>query len=196
MERFQGDIFESELKFTIDEANDEVDGKHVLAKLKGNFFVPNGMRRNKRFYQSEVWNRQLSKADIKTKISERRMLGTISHEQPINDQAILEGKVSHTISKLEIREGKQGYGEALILNTPAGQILNTLARAGVKLFTSSRANGTYKGEIQGAPAVNPDTYQLEGFDFVLDPGFLQASPKLAESLNHEISNLKYFDKFL
>ena len=189
MTDFKNDIFETELNFTIDESN-EVDGVHVLGKLKGNFFVPNGTSRNKRFYPKQVWEKQLSKKDIQNKIKERRMFGTISHEQAINDQAILEGKVSHTMTKLEVNEKNQGYGEALILNTPAGRILNTLARAGVKLFTSSRASGTYKGKFEGMPAVNPETYQLSGFDFVLDPGFLQASPVLEEAVSDSIEQLK------
>lgn len=179
---FQSDIFEPNINFTLEEANGEVDGKHVLGKIKGCFFVPNGISRNNRFYPKDLWEKVLSNTDVKKKLLERRMFGTISHSQAIDDTALLEGKISHIVTNLGIVNG-QGIGEALILDTPAGRVLNTFLRAGSKLFVSSRANGAFKGEENGVPRVDPESYELSGFDVVIDPGFVQANPKLVESLN-------------
>lgn len=180
---FTRDRFDPGLVFKIEEASGDVDGKHVLAKMTGQFFVPGGISRNNRYYPPELWERVCKDEAIKSRLGERRMYGTIGHEQKIDDNAVLEGRISHIVTMLEVR-GEQGYGEVLILDTPAGRILNTLGRAGSKLFTSSRANGTFKGEMKGVPVVNPETYVLDTFDFVLDPGFVKANPELAEAIDH------------
>lgn len=182
IQMFQSDIFEPEINFVLEEAQGDVDGKHVLGKIKGCFFVPNGISRNNRFYPKDLWEKVLGNVEVKKKLLERRMFGTISHSQAIDDTALLEGKISHIVTSLGIVNG-QGIGEALILDTPAGRVLNTFLRAGSKLFVSSRANGAFKGEENGVPRVDPESYELSGFDVVIDPGFVQANPKLVESLN-------------
>tara|TARA_Y100000310_G_scaffold56805_2_gene52111 strand:+ start:374 stop:1753 length:1380 start_codon:yes stop_codon:yes gene_type:complete len=182
MSDFKRDLFSVDEKFTIDEKASEVDGEHILAKISGPFFVPGGYSRNKRYYSESLWDKQLAKPDVQEKISERRMFGTISHEQELGDKALLEGKLSHIVTKLESKTGK---GEALVLSTPAGRILNTVMRAGSKLFTSSRADGQYKGQKNGADVVDEDSYRLDTFDFVLDPGFKQACPGITEEMKKD-----------
>lgn len=183
----------SELKSDIFECNEleitEADGgqegnQHILCKVKGSFFVPDGVSRNGRFYPRQLWDNVLSDERVKSYIENKRMYGTISHEQVLDDQALLEGKISHMVTELYIDEDGKGIGEAAILDTPAGRILNTIIRAGGRLFVSSRARGSYvRGKKrEGMPIVDPDNYYLETFDFVLDPGFMEAEPQLVESL--------------
>lgn len=179
---FKQDIFEPDVHFTLEEASGEADGQSVLAKVRGVFFVPDGTSRNRRFYPKSLWEKALNKKEIKEKLSSKRMFGTIGHDQVINDNAILEGKISHIVTNLTIDNNGQGIGEALILDTPAGRGLNTLLKAGSKLFVSSRALGRFKGEKNGLPVVDENSYQLQTFDFVIDPGFLEANPNLKESL--------------
>ena len=179
------DIFQPEISFVVEEASGEVDGKHILAKVRGQFFVPEGVSRNKRYYPRSLWERVIGK--VRDKLQNRVMFGTIGHEQNIGDTALLEGKVSHVVTDLYIDDKGRGIGEALILNTPAGRILNTLLRAGSKLFVSSRAEGKYSGTKNGVPVVDENSYDLKGFDFVVEPGFLQAQPQLVESLEKDIS---------
>jgi hypothetical protein len=185
---FKRDLFEPDLAFSIEEAEGSVDGRSVLGKIKGTFFVPDGISRNKRFYPKSLWEKVCTNPEIRKKLTEKRMLGTIGHHQDINDQAILDGKISHIVTNLEIQNG-QGIGEALILDTPAGKVLNTLLRAGCKLFVSSRADGSFKGEEKGVPKVDPDTYHLVGFDVVCDPGFMQANPGLVEAFNKILGDI-------
>lgn len=183
MEPFKRDVFTSEGNFKVEEASGSVDGMHVLAKVSGPFFVPEGTSRNKRFYSKQLWEKCLSRPDVKSRLSEKRMFGTIGHDEPIDDKALREGKLSHIMTGLAVEQnGVPGYGECLVLNTPAGRILNTFLRAGAKLYTSSRALGKFVGTTDdGVPKVDENTYELQTFDFVLDPGFLQANPQLAES---------------
>ena len=177
----------SPVALTIEEASGEVDGQHIIGRVRGPFFVPGGISRNKRKYSKGLWEKTLTAPDVVEKLGQMRMFGTISHEQPLDDKALLEGKASHIVTKLAIGTDGMGIGEAVILGTPAGRILNTYLRAGAKMFVSSRAFGTFKGEEDGVPLVDEDTYKLQTFDFVGEPGFLQANPSLAESLKEDLN---------
>lgn len=172
------------VKFDVTESNETVNGQTVLAKVKGVFFVPEGISRNNRYYSRGLWEKALSTPSVTEKMNRGLMFGTIGHDVEINDKALREGIVSHIVKKAYIDESGQGIGEAYVLNTPAGQILNNLLRAGCQLYVSSRANGTFAGDKDGVPAVDEDAYDLTGWDFVLEAGFLQANPQLAESLNN------------
>lgn len=185
MSSFNTDIHEPNLAFSIDEGASEVDGKYVLAKIKGEFFVPDGYSRNKRFYPKSLWEKVLKSSDVKQALKDRTMYGSISHNTPLSDESFRDGKFSHIVTNMYINEEGKGIGEALILNTPTGQILNTVARAGSKLYVSTRADGSYKGETsEGVPIVDDKTYKYHTVDFVLRPGFLKANPELAETLNN------------
>lgn len=182
------DTFDTKVSVDFCEENTVIDGKHVLAKVKGEFFCPDGISRNNRFYSKKLWENTLSKKHIQEKLERKIMFGTIGHKTPINDEAWQEGKITHFINFLGINEDGKGIGEAYVLDTPAGRNVNAVLRAGCNVFVSSRANGRFKGEKNGIPKVDEEFFDLETFDFVLDPGFLQANPKLAESLNNETEN--------
>lgn len=189
------DCIELSSNFVLEEAKSEVDGQHILGKLKGQFFVPDGVSRNKRFYSKNLWEKVLSTPEVIEALKDRRMFGTISHTQNIDDDALREGKISHIVTDLKI-EGDKGMGEALILNTPTGNILNTMLRAGSKLYVSSRAMGKYNGHANGVPAIDENNYQFSGFDIVIDPGFHQAKPDLVESLELNTAEGETMDREL
>lgn len=162
-----------------------VDGKCVLGRAIGPFFLIDSSSRNKRFYSRRLWEKALG--SCQDKIRAGRMLGTIGHEQALDDEAIREGKPSHKVTRLWIDEGKKmGMGELLILNTPAGQNLNTYLRAGVQLPVSSRGYGQYTGQKhEGCEVVDPDNFHLETFDFVQSPGVMTAIPVIVENTVEE-----------
>jgi len=86
--------------------------------------------------------------------------------------------------------------EYLILNTPPGQILNTLLRAKSRLSVSTRSEGYFESTSKsGVKTVVSDGFRLERIDFVIDPGYLEALPKLLESLttNSEIKDINMSD---
>lgn len=182
--KFQ-DIIDPSIKFSCVESN-EVDGEHILAKIRGQFFVPDGTSRNGRYYSKSLWERVLGESAVKSKLVKRLMFGTIGHDGDISEKGIRDGNASHIMTAIEIDGQNRGMGEAFVLNTPAGRILNTILRAGSQLSVSSRATGTFKGKRDGVPMVDEDTYELEGWDFVIDPGFLEANPAIAESLENLI----------
>lgn len=171
------------IKLSIDESALEVDGQHILAKISGPFFIPNGVSRNGRFYPKELWQNVLGKEELREQLANRTMFGCISHNTPLTDESFRDGKFSHIVTKLGFDEQGNPDCEALILNTPTGKILNTIVRAGSKVFVSTRANGDFKGKTEeGLPIVDKETFDLKTVDFVLRPGFLEASPALSEAL--------------
>lgn len=188
------EVFTPDIDWVVEELTDAdrasgIDGKYVIGRVKGQFFVPDGESRNGRFYPESLWNRVVGNDSVKNKLSERKMFGTIGHdEEPVSEQQLRRGEVSHIITKLWIEPDsngrKRGMGEALILNTDAGRNLNVYLRAGSRLNTSSRASGKYLegAEKNGIPVVDENAYVFETFDFVLDPGFLEARPDLVEQM--------------
>ena len=168
----------------------------VLGKIKGEFFFPNGISRNKRFYPKTLWENALSRPEVISALSERRMLGTVGHDQAIDDQAIKDGNISHVVTKLYIDESTgKGMGEAVILNTSSGKNLHALLKGGVKLYVSTRGRGTFSNQKhEGMPVVDENTYRLQTVDIVSDPGFLSAVPSLIEnnkkSMEYNYMNVK------
>lgn len=154
----------------------------VIGKATG-IFAPIGvMSRNNRIYDNDHYDYLLENQHLVDRIAHRGMLGTIGHhDKKVDDQDLAEGKVSHIVSDLHIKEEADGtrnlYGTLEILDTPAGHLLKTYYDSGVPLFVSSRGGGnllpvpneTYK-------RVDKTRYFLETFDIVKNPGFLQAKP--------------------
>ena len=71
-------------------------------------------------------------------------------------------------------------GKCKILNTPSGQILQSLVHSGVKLGISSRGMGSVHEDRMGNTVVEDD-FNLICFDFVSDPSTIGAFMSLKES---------------
>jgi hypothetical protein len=153
------------------------DGKnpHVLAKVVGNFFVPDGESRNGRFYSESLWKKCLEAKDVQN-LLQNGMIGTLVH--PTDEKMAHPMYASHVVKNLYINDKKEGIGEAYVLDTPVGRIVDTFQKSKlVEIFVSSRAFGKLgKQTKNGLPCVDENNYVLRSFDFVLDPGFLQAKP--------------------
>lgn len=159
----------NELDYTIDELNE--DGMPKKFKLKGRFQhadLPNG---NGRIYPRPVLESSIQKTA--QAVQERRMLGELDHP---NDAKIHLEKVSHVVTALKLNEDGQMYGEAEVLPTASGKILEQLLRSGVKLGISSRGFGSTKKNNKGLEEVQND-YKLVTFDIVSDPSTPNAYPQ-------------------
>ena len=159
----------NELKYEIDELNE--DGMPKKFRLKGRFQhadLPNG---NGRVYPRSVLESSIQKTSAA--VSDRRMLGELDHP---NDAKIHLEKVSHVITKLQLNEDGQMYGEAEVLPTASGKILEQLLRSGVKLGISSRGFGSTKKNDKGLDEVQND-FKLVTFDIVSDPSTPNAFPQ-------------------
>lgn len=144
-------------------------------KIRGKFQKCNEQNRNKRTYPTEVLTNQV--ASIQEKIQDRSLVGALDH--PTNDEIRL-SQASHLITKLWVEKNGDVMGEAEILSTPAGKIVEALINDGVKIGISSRGVGTVS-EGENGTVVNND-FKLITFDLVSDPSTKGAYPELTESV--------------
>ena len=166
----------------------ESNKPHVLGVAQGNFFFTDRPSRNKRKYSNEAWESALADENVKRTMKNGNLLGTVGHADVDYDTLIREGKVSHRTTKLVLNKNGTGYGEAEIVDTPVGRVLYNLMKSGSKIAVSSKAVGESKGkDDDGNDLVDPKTFKLSRFDFVVDPGFLDATPSLKEQLNEAYS---------
>ena len=172
-------------KATISESfKDEVNKSRgaILAIVKGKHFCPDGTSRNHRFYPKALWRAVKEDANFMARLKRNGVVGRVGHDPEITDEDIGEGNYSHFTRNIDWDTGE---AESVIVDTPMGRNLLTALRAGIQLFVSSRATGDYCGKTEdGNDIMDAKTYALERFDFVQDPGFLEAHPTLvSESLD-------------
>lgn len=174
-------------------AKSRVDGKYIIGMIEGQFFKPDGMSRNQRWYPRSLWEKALNTADVKNRLATSTMFGEIGHSDgPVEDLTLRNGCASHFIDDLWIDDKGHGMGRAYILNTPTGQLLKTYLGAGCKLKVSTRGEGLYKEGYthDGCPVVDDDSYELQTADFVINPGFLETSAHLKESYEKVSEEIK------
>lgn len=179
------ELYESNIKLV---ESGSVKKPGILGVVEGTFFVANKPSRNGRVYPYELWENTLKSSDLKRLIENRLMIGTVGHEDVDYDALIREQKVSHVVTDLKMLPDGSGVGRAEILDTPVGRILYSLMKSGSKLAVSSKAYGEYRGQTEeGYFEVDPQQFVLERFDFVVDPGFLDAMPRLKEEYSRVIN---------
>lgn len=147
-------------------------------KIRGIFQRADEANNNKRIYPQTVLESQVRALD--EAIKERRLVGELDH--PTYDMVKL-SNASHLITGLRL-EGKEVIGEAEILPTPAGKVVEGLIRGGVKIGISSRGMGTLSEGRNGTKTVNED-FRLVTFDIVADPSTRGAYPTLSESKEYK-----------
>jgi hypothetical protein len=179
------DICESsELKLT-----ESAQKRGVLGVVEGVFFVADRPSRNGRLYPRELWENVLRSEDVNRLLQNRLMIGTVGHDEVDFDSLIRDQKASHVVTELRMLPDGRGYGKAEILDTPVGRILHTLLKSGSRMSVSSKGYGDYSGmTAEGIQEVDPNSYVLERFDFVVDPGFLEARPSLKEQYEKAIKD--------
>ena len=154
----------------------------IIGRATGVFAPIGVMSRNNRIYDNDHYDYLLGNQNLVDRISHRGMLGTIGHhDKKVDDQDLADGKVSHIVSDLHIKEEADGtrnlYGTLEILDTPAGHLLKTYYDSGIPLFVSSRGGGNLiQNPHESFKRVDKTKYFLETFDIVKNPGFLQAKP--------------------
>lgn len=174
IENYSQDFILSEEKL-----NNSNNNSGILGKLKGIFADIKNPTRNGRLYSEKCWRNALASEDVKEKLENHMMLMELSH--PTDRLESLEERTCAYVSDLKIDESKGVViGEAVILDTPMGRILNTFVRSGMKVGVSSRGAGDER-IMEGINQIDPDTFVLETFDIVSMPAVKQARLALCES---------------
>ena len=138
------------------------DGKKNY-KIKGVFMQADIKNRNGRVYPMETLQKEVGRYN-KEYIKENRAYGELGH--PDGPTVNLE-RASHMITAL-YPDGKKFIGEAKVLSTPMGKIVENLMEDGAKLGVSSRGMGSLN-QKNGANYVRNDFYLATAADIVADP---------------------------
>tara|TARA_R110001599_G_scaffold190925_1_gene385756 strand:+ start:404 stop:1018 length:615 start_codon:yes stop_codon:yes gene_type:complete len=141
-------------------------------KVRGLFQEANSKNGNKRVYAQPLLEREIKK--LQGPLKERRLIGELDH--PSNEVVHLTN-ASHIITGLTM-EGNKVIGEAEILNTPSGKVLQELLRAGVKIGISSRAVGGLTYNSQNECYDVNENLRLITWDMVSEPSCHGAFPGL------------------
>ena len=142
---------------------ESVGGKKSMF-IEGVFLQGNKVNRNKRLYQTNILAREVGRYNNEY-IKAGRALGELGH--PDGPTVNLD-RVSHKIVSLK-QEGDNFIGKAKILNTPMGQIAQSLVNEGVTLGVSSRGAGSLREDRRGYKLVGEDFYLSTAADIVADP---------------------------
>ena len=145
-------------------------------KVRGTFQRAEEANSNNRVYPKAVLENQINK--LQPLITERRLCGELDHPQ---SDTVRLSNASHLVTKLWM-ESNEVYGEAEVLNTPAGKVAQALISDGVKIGISSRGLGTLSEGIYGKSKTVNDDFRLVTFDLVADPSTRGAYPALSESV--------------
>jgi len=142
---------------------EEKDNGEKTYKIKGVFMQSEVKNRNGRVYPFPVLEKEVNRYN-KDYVNENRAFGELGH--PDGPTVNLE-RASHMITSLK-PDGKNFIGEAKILKTPMGRIVENLMDAGGKLGVSSRGMGSLE-QKNGANYVKNDFYLATAADIVADP---------------------------
>jgi hypothetical protein len=123
---------------SVEVITETVNGKKTLY-IQGPFLQTEQQNRNGRVYRKSVMEREVKRYSD-SYIDKGRALGELGH--PDGPTVNLD-RVSHKIVSLT-QEGNNFIGKAKILNTPMGNIAESLLDEGVTLGVSSRGVGSVR----------------------------------------------------
>ena len=156
---------------TESEKREVAEGKAMY--LTGIIQRAKAKNQNGRVYPREVLEREVE--NYQKVVRENRALGELDHPE---DSVVNLKNVSHLMTQIWW-DGDSVMGKCKILNTPSGQILQSLVQSNVTLGISSRGMGSVHEDRQGNTVVEDD-FNLICFDFVSDPSTIGAFMSLAE----------------
>ena len=148
-------------------------------RIRGLFSEAEKINGNKRIYGKKLLERECNK--LGTMIAERRLVGELDHP---SSEVVSLSNASHLVTDLKWSNNKI-IGEAEVLNTPSGKVLQELLKAGVQVGISSRATGSLEHEMHEDCYRVQDNLKMITWDMVSDPSCQGAFPTLKEGMLHE-----------
>lgn len=130
--------------------------------LSGIIQKSNTQNQNKRIYPSAVLRREIE--NYQKAVRENRAVGELDHPE---SSSVSLDRVSHVIREMWW-DGDNVMGRVEVLNTPKGQVLQSLLESGITIGISSRGVGSTEKTNEGTDVVQDD-YQIVTFDIVSEP---------------------------
>ena len=150
-----------DLQFIVEE-NEETGKKNLY--IEGVFLQSNLQNRNGRVYPREIMQREVDRY-MNEQVATKRAYGELGHPE---GPSINLDRVSHMITSLK-EDGNNWIGKAKILDTPMGNIAESLIKEGAGLGVSSRGLGSLKENSEGINEVQDDFMLATAADIVADP---------------------------
>lgn len=168
--------------FSVKQINESIASNNGKLIVQGPVQRCNAINQNGRSYPKPILERE-AKRYIENEISQNRALGELDHP----DSSVVNLRnVSHNILQLEWK-GDELWAKIEILNTPAGNILKELFKAGITLGISSRGMGSTKQLTEDTVEVQDD-FELICWDFVSNPSTHGAFMKpISESVSNNLT---------
>ena len=141
----------------------EVTGRPGVFEVTGIMQRAGAENQNGRVYKREILEREVQKY-IENFVKVGNAYGELDHpESPI----VSLKNASHIVKDLWW-EGDNLMGKVELLDTPSGNIVRNIIRAGHTVGISSRGTGSVSQTNEGTLLVQPD-FELVGWDFVSNP---------------------------
>jgi hypothetical protein len=161
------------------------EGGKLVAR--GQFALADKKTANNRVYRRNLWEREIRR--LKSAMEGRKVFGQLDHP---DDGRTKLSRVCHLLTSLVVQEDGQVVGAAEILDTTMGKELRAILEGGGSVGVSSRGYGSVKLNELGEDVVQDD-FQLDTFDFVVDPAqgtaypdfTVESSPKPAGAPTNE-----------
>jgi hypothetical protein len=152
--------------------------------LSGIIQKANTKNQNKRIYPRRILQREVE--NYGRAVRENRAVGELDHPE---SSTVSLDRVSHVIREMSW-EGDNVMGRVEVLNTPKGQILQSLLDSGITIGISSRGVGSTEKTNEGLDMVQED-YQLICFDIVSEPSTPGAYLGLSEGRQTVFEGVRY-----
>ena len=163
-------------------SEEEKASRHILKRLTGPIASCKEGTRNGRKYNRELWENALNDEIFKEKVDNKGLFLELGH--PDREEIDMSCACACIPEMPKIIDGDL-YAIVDVLDTPAGNILNTLIDYGFKPGISSRGSGDVVGDL-----VDPETFMLETWDIVNTPALKKARLSVMESLDTNSANLR------
>lgn len=150
-------------KFTRTQILESIEKNQGRLIVQGPVQRAEAINQNGRKYSRRILEREATKYE-QTEIAQNRALGELDHPE---SSVVNLRNASHNILKLEWK-GDELWAKIEILNTPSGNILKELFKAGITLGISSRGLGSVNQLDEDTSEVQDD-FQLICWDFVSNP---------------------------
>ena len=148
--------------------------------VEGLMQVAGGTNGNGRIYPRQILEREVNKLKD-TSIAQGNAFGELDHP----DSPLVQLKNASHIIKDLWWEGNNLMGRVEILNTPFGNIVSEILKAGYAVGISSRGTGSVTETEDGQVIVNDD-FDLVTWDFVSNPSvqgaFMKPTRNLSEGM--------------
>lgn len=169
----------------------------AIWRINGVFMQAEAVNRNQRIYPRTILDREVNEY-ITEYVQTSRAVGELSHP---NSSAINPDRVAILVESLR-REGNDYIGEAKVLDTPCGKIIQAMLEGGVTIGVSSRGSGSVKKNKMGINEVQDD-FKLHCIDAVMNPSAPKAlvnavyeNEQVLENLLNDAILFEEFTQFL